>query len=170
MDGRNQVVLANLSSVRGTTLDIELDKDRKGVYFSDETNNLVKYLNLSSLQLYSLLSDRPHRPVGLTLFNGTLYWTGGSSQTFGGAIYKADASNFNGSDVHEIVDLLSFPKGLHAHDSADEDDQGKYYILSFFLSGIREIFPSSVPKDCTSLKGWVVLVQYQTELIGISGL
>lgn len=125
MDGRNQVVLANLSSISGTTLDIALDKDSKRMYFSDQNNNLVKYFNLSSLMSLSVLSDRPHGPIGIALFNGTLYWTGGGSQTFGGAIYKADANNFDGSNVFKVMDLLSFPKGLSAHDSAANEILGR---------------------------------------------
>lgn len=131
MDGRNQAVLANLSSVRATTLDIALDKVNNRIYYSHQRNNLVKYLNLSSLMPQSVLSDQPHGPVGLTLFNGTLYWTGGDSQTFGGAIYKADANSVQGSSVYEVMDLLSFPKGLHVHHFGAQESSGKLRLESF---------------------------------------
>lgn len=126
MDGKNQVVLANLSSIRGTTLDIALDKVNKRLYYSDSSNNLVKYFDLATLVPHPVLSDRPHGPVGLTLFNGTLYWTGGESQTFSGGIYKAEANNVNGSSVHKVTDLLSFPKGLYAHDSGAVEPSGNH--------------------------------------------
>lgn len=118
MDGRNPVVLVNVSSIRGTTLDIALDKNKGRLYYSDESNNLIKYLDLASFMSHSVLYGNPHRPVGLTFYNGTLYWTGiGAAEKFSGAIYKADANNVNGSSVHEVVDLLSYPRGLYAHDS-----------------------------------------------------
>ena len=121
MDGRNVVILVNVSSIRGTTLDIALDRVNKRLYYSDESNDLIKYLDLSSFTTHSVLLGSPRRPVGLTLFKGTLYWTGvGAAEQFSGAIYKADADNVNGSIVSEVVDLISYPTGLYAHDGDNE--------------------------------------------------
>ncbi len=130
MDGRNVVVLLNVSSIRGTTLDIALDKVNKRLYFSDESNNLIKYiyLDLASFMSHSVLLGNPRRPVGLTLFKGTLYWTGiGAAEMFSGAVYKADANNVNGSIVQEVVDLISYPGGLYARDSTASESPGKVF-------------------------------------------
>lgn len=125
MDGRNVVVLLNVSSIRGTTLDIALDKVNKRLYYSDESNNLIKYLDLASFVSHSVLFGNPRRPVGLTLFKGTLYWTGvGAAEMFSGTVYKADANNVNGSSVQEVVDLISYPTGLYAHDSTASETPG----------------------------------------------
>ena len=125
MDGGNRVVLLNESSIRRTTLDITLDKVNKRLYYSDESNNLIKYLDLVSFMSHSVLFGNPRRPVGLTLFKETLYWTGvGAAETFSGAVYKADANNVNGSIVREVEDLISYPNGLYAHDSGASESPG----------------------------------------------
>lgn len=117
MDGKNLLVLTNVSSLRGTTLDIALDKVNNRLYYSDEGNNLVKYINLTSRMHHAVLYSNPRRPVGLTLFNGTLYWTGeGTVESFSGGIYKVQTDTLNGGIVREVVDLLSYPKGIYAHD------------------------------------------------------
>ena len=126
MDGKNVVILVNVSSIIRTTLDIALDKVNKRLYYSDERNNLVRYLDLVSLKKHSALSGNPRRPVGLTLFNGTLYWTGiGAAEMFSGAIYKADVKNVNfTSPIRKVVDLLSFPTGLYAQDATISESTG----------------------------------------------
>lgn len=132
MDGKNVFVLMNVSSIRETKLDVALDKVNKRLYYSDSRNNLVKYIDLAKFNLHPVLSNRPHGPVGLTLINGTLYWTGGELQTYSGAVYKAEADNVNGSIVHKVMDLLSFPKGLYAHDSEGVRPSGK--MVDHFLT------------------------------------
>lgn len=130
MDGRNLLVLASVPSIKVTTLDIALDGISKRLYYSDEGNNLIKYINLTSRMHHDVLSGNPRRPVGLTLFNGTLYWTGGGTvETFSGAIYKAEAYDVNGGTVREVVDLISYPKGIYAHDSRMKMPQGKGLYL-----------------------------------------
>lgn len=125
MDGRNVVILVNVTSIRRTTLDISLDKVKKRLYFSDESNNLVKYLDLASYKTHSVLSGNPRGPVGLTLFNGTLYWTGVGAAMFSGAIYKADVNNVTfTSPIRQVVDLLSYPTGLYAHDARSSESPG----------------------------------------------
>ena len=125
MDGRNVVILVNVTSIRRTTLDVALDKVNRRLYFSDESNNLIKYLDLDSYKTHSVLSGNPQRPVGLTLFNGTLYWTGEGAAMFGGAIYRADVNNENITNpIREVVDRLSYPTGLYAHDSTISDSLG----------------------------------------------
>ena len=126
MDGSNVVMLVNVTSIRRTTVDIALDKVKKRLYFSDESNNRIKYLDLVSFQTHSVLSRNPRRPVGLTLFNGTLYWTGfGAAEMFSGAIYKADVKDVNfTSPIHEVVDLLSYPAGLYVHDATISESPG----------------------------------------------
>lgn len=132
MDGRNVVILVNVTSIRRTTLDIALDKVKKRLYFSDESNNRIKYLDLASFQTHSLLSRNPRRPVGLTLFNGTLYWTGvGAAEMFSGAIYKADVKDVNfTSHIREVVDLLSYPTGLYAHDANISQSPGMVHYMT----------------------------------------
>lgn len=132
MDGKNVLVLMNVSSIRETKLDVALDKVNKRLYYSDSRNNLVKYIDLAKFTLHPVLSNRPRGPVGLTLINGTLYWTGGELQTYSGAVYKADADNVNGSIVHKVMDLLSFPKGLYARDSEGVEPSGK--MVNHFLT------------------------------------
>ena len=126
MDGKNVVILVKVTSIRRTTLDIALDKVNRRLYFSDESNNLVKYLDLASYKTHSVLSGNPRRPVGLTMFNGTLYWTGvGAAQMFSGAIYKADVKNVSfPSPIREVVDLLSYPTGIYAHDGRISESPG----------------------------------------------
>ena len=125
MDGRNVVILVNVTSVRITTLDIALDKVKKRLYFSDERNDLVRYLDLTNYKTHSAISGDPRRPAGLTLFNGTLYWTGVGATMFSGAIYKADVNNANfTSPIRQVVNFLSYPTGLYAHDARISESPG----------------------------------------------
>lgn len=129
MDGKNPLVLANVSSIRGTTLDIALDKVNNRLFYSDEGNNMVKYINLTSGVHHAVLYGNPRRPVGLALFNGTLYWTGeGTVELFSGGIYKVKADTLNGGIVREVVDLLSYPKGIYAHDARMKIPAGGIFI------------------------------------------
>lgn len=129
MDGKNLLVLTNVSSIRGTTLDITLDRVNNRLYYSDEGNNLVKYINLTSRIHQAVLYGNPRRPVGLTLFNGTLYWTGeGTVDPFSGGIYKVQTDTLNGGIVREVVDLLSYPKGIYAHDTRIKIPTGRVLI------------------------------------------
>lgn len=129
MDGKNPLVLANVSSIRGTILDIALDKVNNRLFYSDEGNNMVKYINLTSGVHHAVLYGNPRRPVGLALFNGTLYWTGeGTVELFSGGIYKVKADTLNGGIVREVVDLLSYPKGIYAHDARMKIPAGGIFI------------------------------------------
>lgn len=127
MDGKNAVILVNVTSqIRRTTLDIALDKVNRRLYFSDESNNLVKYLDLASYKTHLVPSGNPRRPVGLTLLNGTLYWTGDeAAEMFSGAIYKADIKNASfTSTIRKVADLLSYPTGIYAHDGRISESPG----------------------------------------------
>ena len=116
MDGQNQVVIANLSFIRDYTfIDVVLDKPNNRLFFSDQMNEVIRYINLNNLEIRTLLSGNLHKPTGLTMLNNTLYWTASGDGKFSGALFKANvASN---SVAQEMVADLGSPNGIYAHSS-----------------------------------------------------
>ena len=116
MDGQNQVVIANLSFVKDFTLiDVVLDKPNNRLFFSDQTNEVIRYINLDNWEINTLLSGNLHKPTGLTMLNNTLYWTASGEGQFSGAIFKANITN--GTVSQAMVDSLGEPNGIYAHNS-----------------------------------------------------
>ena len=115
MDGKNKVVLANLSYIGSTTVDVLLDKPMNRLFFSDKSNNVIRYVNLSNMEIHTILSGNLHHPTSLTMLNNTLFWTAEGDGTFSGAIFKAEAAT--GSTTLMIADGFGYPKGIYAHNS-----------------------------------------------------
>lgn len=113
MDGNNNIVLANLSNVGSTYIDVALDKTGNRLFFSDKTNNVIRYIDLRNMEILTLLSGNLHRPTSLTMLNNTLYWTAEGYGRYTGAIFKAEASN--ASKAQMIADGFSYPKGIYVH-------------------------------------------------------
>ena len=113
MDGNNNIVLANLSNVGLTYIDVALDKTGNRLFFSDKTNNVIRYIDLRNMEILTLLSGNLHRPTSLTMLNNTLYWTAEGNGRFTGAIFKAEATN--ASKAQMIADGFSYPKGIYVH-------------------------------------------------------
>ena len=114
MDGKNKIVLANLSNIGQTIIDMVLDKTGNRLFFSDQSNNVIRYIDLSTMQIHTLLSGNLHGPTGLTMLNNTLYWTAQGDGDFAGIIFKADVTD---KTVHMIADGFSSPYGIYAHNS-----------------------------------------------------
>ena len=115
MDGNNKIVLSELSKTAPTIVDVVLDKPGNRLFFSDQYNNLIRYIDLDGLQVHTLLSGNLHHPTGLTMLNNTLYWTTEGAGQFSGNIFKAEA--VNGSVVQMIADGFWNAYGLYAHNS-----------------------------------------------------
>ena len=128
MDGKNKVALANLSKTAQTIVDVALDKFSNRLFFSDQYNNLIRYIDLHTSQIHTLLSGNLHHPTGLTIWNNTLYWTAEGNGGFSGAIFKAEA--IVGSTVEMIADGFGEPYGIYAHNSTLSETQGN--SLQFF--------------------------------------
>ena len=115
MDGSNQMVLANLSNIGQTIVEVVLDKPGNRLFFSDQSNNVIRYIDLSNMEVHTLLSGNLHHPTGLTMLNNTLYWTAQGDGGFSGTIFKAEATN--GSTAHMVADGFWNPYGIYAHNS-----------------------------------------------------
>ena len=115
MDGSNQIVLANLSNIGQTIVDVVLDKPGNRLFFSDQSNNVIRYIDLSNMEVHTLLSGNLHHPTGLMMLNNTLYWTAQGDGRFSGTIFKAEATN--GSTAHMVADGFWNPYGIYAHNS-----------------------------------------------------
>ena len=113
MDGNNIIVLANLSNVGSTYIDVALDKTGNRLFFSDKTNNVIRYIDLRNMGILTLLSGNLHRPTSLTMLNNTLYWTAEGNGRFTGAIFKAEATSASKGQM--IADGFSYPKGIYVH-------------------------------------------------------
>ena len=132
MDGSNTIVLANLSKTGPTTVDVVLDKPGNRLFFSDQDNDLIRYIDLGSLRVHTLLSGNLHHPIGLTMLNNTLYWTTEGDGQFSGAIFKAEA--VNGSAVQMIADGFLNAYGIHAHNSRLHQTPGISYKILITLN------------------------------------
>ena len=115
MDGENIIVLANFSHSGSTVVDVVMDKPGNRLFFSDQSNDLLRYINLTSMEVHTLLSGNLHHPTGLTMINNTLYWTAQGDGKFSGTIFKAEATS--GSAVHMVADGLWNPHGVYVHNS-----------------------------------------------------
>ena len=115
MDGNNKIVLANLSNIGQTVVDVALDKPGNRLFFSDQSNNVIRYIDLSSMEVHTLLSGNLHHPTGLTMLNNTLYWTAQGDGDFSGTVFKAEATNR--STAHMVADGFWNPHGIYAHNS-----------------------------------------------------
>lgn len=128
MDGNNQQVIANLSSVTYYTfLDIVLDKASKRLFFSDQTNDVIKYVDLTNHEIHTLISGNLHSPTGLALFKDTLYWTATVEGQFTGVVFKANLSD--GAVAKAQVDGLGEPSGIYAHNSKTSQVPGNQNII-----------------------------------------
>ncbi|PFX27283.1 Low-density lipoprotein receptor-related protein 6 [Stylophora pistillata] len=118
MDGKNQQIIANLSSITyDTFLDLVMDKPNKRLFFSDQTNDVIKYIDLNNLTVHTILSGNLHKPTGLTLFEDTLYWTATGEGQFSGVVFKANLSDGEVAKAQAQTDGLGEPKGIYAHNS-----------------------------------------------------
>ena len=139
MDGKNKIVLANLSSIGQTIIDLVLDIPRLRLFFSDQSNNVIRYIDLISRDVHTLLSGSGlHGPTGLAMLNDTLYWTahqGGGM--YEGFIFEADVTN---RTVRMIADGFNKPAGLYAYNSRGPKTPGDYYNYnSILLETLSEV-------------------------------
>jgi len=117
MDGKNQMLLANLSFVGGDTfIDMVLDKPNNRLFFSDQTHDVIRYINLTNMEIHTVLSGNLHEPTSLALFKDALYWTAGGDGIFSGAIFKANLTATSVS-VQTMADGFGTPKGIYAYNS-----------------------------------------------------
>ena len=124
MDGKNQILLANLSFLGQTYVDIVLDMPGNRLFFSDQSYNMIRYIGLASMEIHTLLSENVHRPTGLAILNNTLYWASGGDGRFAGAIFKAEATN--GSTAQMIADGLSGDiKAIYMYSALELQPPGK---------------------------------------------
>ena len=115
MDGNNETVLADLSHSGSTVVDVALDKPNNRLLFSDQSNDVIRYIDLASMEIHTLLSGNLHGPTSLTILNNTLYWISQGNGKFSGALFKAEANL--GSTVQMIADGFSYLYGITAHNS-----------------------------------------------------
>lgn len=112
MDGNNTIVVANLSTIGPTIVDVVLDKPGNRLFFSDQSNNVIRYVDLGSMEINTLLSGDLHHPRRLAMLNDTLYWTTQGNGEFSGAVFKAEATNER--SVQMMADGFSYPDGVYA--------------------------------------------------------
>ena len=128
MDGKNQVLLANLSFVGSEThVDLALDKANKRLFFSDQANEVIRYINLTSMEIQTILSGNLHKPTSLAMLNDTLYWTAEGDGTFSGAVFKANLTA-NSVTAQTMADGLGTPKGIYAYNSMATEMTGKLIV------------------------------------------
>ena len=128
MDGKNQILLANLSFVGGEThADLVLDKANKRLFFSDQANEVIRYINLTSMEIHTILSGNLHKPTSLAMLNDTLYWTAEGDGTFSGAVFKANLTA-NSVTAQTVADGLGTPKGIYAYNSMATEMTGKLIV------------------------------------------
>lgn len=124
MDGKNQMLLANLSFVGDDTfVDMVLDKLNNRLFFSDQSHDVIRYINLANMEIRTILSGNLHKPTSLAILNDTLYWTAGGDGTFSGAIFKANLTA-NSATVQTMADGFGTPKGIYAYNSMAAETTG----------------------------------------------
>ena len=114
MDGKNRIVLTNFPKTAPTMVDVALYKPGKRLFFSDQYNNLIRYIELETLQVRTF-SSGTHHPRFLTVYNHTLLWTAYGDGQFSGTIFMAKATG--GSIPEMMVDGFWNPSGIYAFNS-----------------------------------------------------
>lgn len=134
LDGSNVKVLVNHSSISTTRVDLTLDKARDRLYFCDSVKNLLKYIDLTNFRTYTALSGNLGNCIGLTIDNGTLYWTANGEGGFTGAIFKAEATHQSSPQM--VADGFAEPTGIYAYNSrislAPGNRQSTFLLGSIF--------------------------------------
>jgi len=146
MDGKNQMLLANLSFVGDDTfVDLVLDKPNNRLFFSDQTNDVIRYINLTNMEIRTILSGNLHKPTSLALFKGTLYWTAEGDGTFSGAVFKANVTA-NIVTAQTVADGFGKPKGIYVY-SMESDIPGRKTVnkIHFHVTYCPVSFEESVP-------------------------
>ena len=124
MDGQNQMLLANLSFAGDDTfVDVVLDKPNNRLFFSDQTNDVIRYVNLANMEIQTILSGNLHKPTSLAMLNDTLYWTAEGDGTFSGAVFKANITA-NSVTAQAMADGFGTPKGIYAYNSMTTEMTG----------------------------------------------
>jgi len=117
MDGKNQMLLANLTFVGDDTfVDVVVDKPNSRLFFSDQTHEVIRYINLTNMEIHTMLSGNLHKPTSLALFKDTLYWTAWGDGTFSGAVFKANVTA-NSVTAQTMADGFGQPKGIYVYNS-----------------------------------------------------
>ena len=124
MDGKNQMLLANLSFIGDDTfIDVVLDKPNNRLFFSDQTHDVIRYINLTSMEIRTILSGNLHKPTSLAMLNNTLYWTAKGDGTFSGAIFKANVMA-NSAIAQTVADGFGTPKGIYVYNAMATETTG----------------------------------------------
>ena len=124
MDGKNQMLLANLSFVGDDTfVDVVLDKPKNRLFFSDESRDVILYIDLTNMEIRTILSGNLHKPTSLAMLNNTLYWTAKGDGMFSGAIFKANVMA-NSAMAQTVADGFGTPKGIYVHNSMATETTG----------------------------------------------
>ena len=132
MDGKNQMLLANLSFAGDDTfVDVVLDKPNKRLFFSDQSNDVIRYINLTNMEIHSILSGNLHKPTSLAMFKDTLYWTAEGDGTFSGAVFKANLTA-NSVTAETMADGFGKPKGIHVYSMEAEISGSKAFNKMHF--------------------------------------
>ena len=132
MDGQNQMLLANLSFAGDDTfVDVVLDKPNNRLFFSDQTNDVIRYINLANMEVYTILSGNLHKPTSLAMFKDTLYWTAEGDGTFSGAVFKANLTA-NSVTAQTMADGFGKPKGMHVYSMEAEIPGSKTFNKMLF--------------------------------------
>ena len=122
MDGENQVLLANLSFAGDDTfVDLVLDKPNNRLFFSDQTNDVIRYINLANMGIHTILSGNLHKPTSIAMLNDTIYWTAEGDGTFSGAVFKA---NITANSITAMADGFGTPKGIYVYNSMANEITG----------------------------------------------
>ena len=132
MDGKNQMLLANLSFAGDDTfVDVVLDKPNKRLFFSDQSNDVIRYINLTNMEIHSILSGNLRKPTSLAMFKDTLYWTAEGDGTFSGAVFKANLTA-NSVTAETMADGFGKPKGIHVYSMEAEISGSKAFNKMHF--------------------------------------
>ena len=136
MDGKNQMLLANLSFAGDDTfIDVVLDKPNNRLFFSDQTHDVIRYINLTNMEIHTILSGNLHKPSSLALFKDTLYWTAEGDGTFSGAVFKANLTA-NTVTAQTVADSFGKPKGIYVY-SMETDIPGRKTVNKTHFSCYR---------------------------------
>lgn len=136
MDGSN-IKLVKALERDSEPYSLILDRSSNVLYWVDDTDNRIKYLNLSSVDsgIQKVQQSRHiNKPYELAIFRNYLYWTDNDAG-FSGGLFRLHLSGDKRHTSELVVSGFLEPNGIAALDDTNVA-KGKAINLTSFLSSL----------------------------------
>ena len=122
MDGKNQMVIANVSLIADTYYRMAMDYQRHYIFVAD--NSKIRYIKLNDNNEINTLFHEIPTPTNIQILNGTMYWATQGDGGFQGALFYTNITE-SAPTAKAVADSLGEPSGIYVHNSLSSQIPGK---------------------------------------------